>query len=205
MSIVDLTPEAQQPFHDSENEIHAVVNGELYDHEAIRNDLVQKGHHFNSHCDSEIVIALYKEHGFSFLRHLRGEFALCLYDSKAQIFISARDRYGIKPLYYTIHEGKLLVASEAKAFLPFGWQPEWDVQSIRENGWICDQRSLFQGVQKLRPGHYLTCTSLGTVEQRVYWDMDFKDKACAPTVHRVWLCFADIDCSTRLSAVPRMR
>ena len=68
------------------------------------------------------------------------------------------------------------VASEAKAFLPFGWQAEWDVQSIKDVGWLCDRRTIFQGVQKVLPGHYLTLTSFSTISQHKYWDLDFKDK-----------------------------
>jgi asparagine synthase (glutamine-hydrolysing) len=104
-----LNPEAEQPFHDTEGDVHAVVNGELYGYTEIREQLSAKGYKFRSKCDSEIAIYLYKEHGLSFLSHLRGEFSLCLYDSKAQLFIAACDRYAIKPLYYTIHEGNLLV------------------------------------------------------------------------------------------------
>jgi asparagine synthase (glutamine-hydrolysing) len=85
------------------------VNGELYGYTEIREQLSAKGYKFRSKCDSEIAIYLYKEHGLSFLSHLRGEFSLCLYDSKSQLFIAACDRYAIKPLYYTIHEGNLLV------------------------------------------------------------------------------------------------
>lgn len=199
LSIVDLSPQAEQPFHDHENVIHAVVSGEFYGYENIRESLIGKGHKFQSMCDSEIVVALYKEHGMSFLTHLRGEFALCLYDSKTQFFIAARDRYGIKPLFYTIHDGRLLLASEAKAFLPFGWEPEWDVQSLKEGGWMCDQRTLFQGVQKIRPGHYLTCTSFGAIEQRRYWDMDYKDKVGLEVLRRTpYLQILTGLCSTRL-------
>lgn len=144
---MDLTPNAQQPFHDEEGKIHAVVSGEFYDYEKIRDELVakNKGYTFQSRCDSEIIIALYKEYGVSFLSHLRGEFAFCLYDSKAHYFIAARDRYGVKPLFYTVHDGKLLIASEMKAFIPFGWQPEWDVQSLLDTGYISDTRTIFQG------------------------------------------------------------
>jgi asparagine synthase (glutamine-hydrolysing) len=110
LAIVDLTPEAEQPFHDTEGHIHAVVNGELYGHNEIREELRAKGYEFRSKCDSEIAIYLYKEHGLSFLAQLRGEFSLCLYDSKSQLFIAACDRYAIKPLYYTIHKGNLLVS-----------------------------------------------------------------------------------------------
>ena len=75
----------------------------------IRNELSLKGHQFRSKCDSEIAVTLYKEYGLSFLSHLRGEFSLCLYDSQSQLFVAACDRYAIKPLYYTIVDGKLLV------------------------------------------------------------------------------------------------
>ncbi|KAH7079477.1 hypothetical protein FB567DRAFT_571629 [Paraphoma chrysanthemicola] len=176
LAIVDLNPGAEQPFHDTEGFVHAVVNGELYGHNEIRDELSAKGYKFRSKCDSEIAIYLYKEHGLSFLSHLRGEFSLCLYDSKTQLFVAACDRYAIKPLYYTVHNGSLLVASEIKAFLPFGWQAEWDVQSIKDVGWLCDRRTLFQGVHAINPGHYVTLTSFGTIAQHKYWDLDFKDK-----------------------------
>ena len=110
LAIVDLNPEGEQPFHDIEGDVHAVVNGELYGYEAIRERLIAKGYQFKSKCDSEIAIYLYKEHGLSFLSHLRGEFSLVLYDSKSQMVIAGCDRYAIKPLYYTIHDGSLLVS-----------------------------------------------------------------------------------------------
>lgn len=194
LAIVDLNPEAEQPFHDADNNVHAVVNGELYGYEKIMEDLRAKGHTFRSKCDSEIAVALYKEHGISFLSHLRGEFSLCLYDSKTKIIIAACDRYAVKPLYYTIVEGKLLVwaytpklkqicslkttqiASEAKAFIPFQWKPEWDIQSIKDAGWLCDRRTIFNGVQKILPGHYLMVNSFSSISQHKYWDLDFNDK-----------------------------
>jgi len=134
-----------------DNTVHAVVNGELYDHDRIREDLKQRmGYKFKGRSDSEIVVALYKLYGMSFLRHLRGEFALCLYDSATKFFVAARDRYGIKPLFWTIQEGRLLLAAEAKAFLPLGWKPEWDVKSLLDGGWNHDTRTIFKGVSKVR-------------------------------------------------------
>jgi asparagine synthase (glutamine-hydrolysing) len=151
LAIVDLSPNGAQPFHDKEGSIHAVVNGELYDVDRIRADLIREtGYVFKGHSDCEIVVALYKQHGISFLRHLRGEFALCLYDSRAKYFVAARDRYGIKPLFWTFLEGRLLVASEAKAFLPLGWKPKWDVKCLMDDGWRHDQRTPFEGVNKVR-------------------------------------------------------
>ncbi|KAL6704416.1 hypothetical protein ACN47E_008268 [Coniothyrium glycines] len=176
LAIVDLNPEGEQPFHDSEGNIHAVVNGELYGYEAIRDQCARNGYKFKSNSDSEIALALYKEHGVSFLEHLRGEFSFCLYDSRSQLFLAGCDRYAIKPMYYTVLDGKLLIASEMKAFLPFGWKPEWDVQSIKDVGWLCDGRTIFKGVQKILPGHYLTFRSFTTISQHRYWDVEYKDK-----------------------------
>ena len=149
LSIIDLSPDGNQPFHDSEDEIHAVVNGELYDHERYRAELA-KEYKFKGQSDCEIVIALYKRYGLSLLPHLRGEFAFVLWDSKRQLLFAGRDRYGIKSLYYTVIGGRLLVATEMKSFLAFGWQPEWDVVSLVENGFMCDHRTFFKGVYKVR-------------------------------------------------------
>jgi asparagine synthase (glutamine-hydrolysing) len=177
LSINDLSPDGAQPFHDSTNRVHAVVNGELYDHDRIRSELQQQTSYiFKGRSDCEIVIALYLHHGLSFLSHLRGEFALCLCDERNQIFIAARDRYGIKPLFWTQVGGRLLVAAEAKAFLPFGWRPEWDVRSLREGGWNFDSRTLFKGVRKVKPGHYVIWRKDGEREEMPYWDIEFPDK-----------------------------
>lgn len=100
--------------------MHAVVNGELYGHDEIREDLKARGHKFKSKCDSEIAVYLYKEYGMSFLEHLRGEFSLCLWDEKVGLFVAACDRYAVKPLYYTVYEGNLLVSYRA-IWVKFEW------------------------------------------------------------------------------------
>jgi asparagine synthase (glutamine-hydrolysing) len=122
-----------------------VVNGELYGHESIRAELAAL-YNFKGNSDCEIVVALYLQYGIHFLSMLRGEFALCLYDAKRQLFFAARDRYGIKPLFWTVVDDRILVASEAKAFLSLGWKPEWDVRSIVEDGWLHGERTLFKRV-----------------------------------------------------------
>ncbi|GMF74218.1 unnamed protein product [Aspergillus oryzae] len=149
LSIVDLSSAGNQPFHDSEGAIHAVVNGELYDHEEHRTELAQE-YDFKSNSDCEIVIALYRHYGISFLNKLRGEFALVLYDANRKLFLTARDRYGIKSLYYTMVGNRLLVATEMKSFLPFGWKPEWDVTAIREGAWMNGSQMFFKGVQRVQ-------------------------------------------------------
>jgi asparagine synthase (glutamine-hydrolysing) len=89
-----------------------VVNGVIYGHEEIRADLDRDfGYKFKGHSDCEVVVALYKHYGHSFLNQLRVEFALCLYDETKELFVAVRDTYGIKPLFWTVVDGKLLVAS----------------------------------------------------------------------------------------------
>ena len=150
-----------------------VVNGELYGLSALLEEL---DYDFTSQSDSEIVIPLYLKYGAYFLTKLRGEFSLVLYDSRSKTLLAARDRYGVKPLFWTVVDGRLLIASEAKAFLPLGWKAEWDVPSILEDGWLNDERTLFRGVRQIRPGHYMTCSSFEYIQQRQYWDMEYPDK-----------------------------
>lgn len=91
----------------------------------------------------------YKHHGVDLFPWLRGEFAFVLYDKRRHLLFSARDRFGIKPLYYTLSSGRLLLASEAKAFSGLGWKPEWDLESIVNNGNLNDDRTIFKGVHKV--------------------------------------------------------
>ncbi|KAF2151719.1 asparagine synthase [Myriangium duriaei CBS 260.36] len=177
LAINDLSPDGAQPFHNSERTVHAVVNGEFYDYDNIRNELeINSGYKFRGHSDSELIIALYEFYGLNFVHYLRGEFACVLFDEAKQLFVAVRDRYGIKPLYWTVQGGRLLVAAEIKAFLPLGWKAEWDVRSLRDAGWNHDERTLFSGVAKIRPGHYLVCQSFSHIEQRQYWDQTYPDK-----------------------------
>ena len=157
LAINDLSPDGAQPFHDNEHTIHAVVNGEFYDYDSIRADLVSKtDYQFKGRSDSELIIALYKCHGLNFVHYLRGEFACVLFDEATQLFIAVRDRYGIKPLFWTLQEGRLLVAAEIKAFLPLGWKPEWDVKSLLDAGWNHDERTIFKDVAKVGSHPYRT-------------------------------------------------
>jgi len=150
LAINDLSPDGRQPLHDDKRTVHAVVNGEFYDYDNIRADLLSKySYKFVGHSDSELAIALYKYYGLNFVHHLRGEFAVVLYDEETQLFIAVRDRYGIKPLYWTVQEGRLLIAAEIKAFLPLGWKPEWDVKSLLDAGWNHDERTIFKDVTKV--------------------------------------------------------
>lgn len=182
LAINDLTPDGNQPIHSDDDVVHAVVNGEIYDHDRIREECRAKGYVFKGRSDSEVILALYKAFGAPrFLEHLRGEFAFVLYDETAGKVMLARDRFGIKPLLWTIvrqTDGgtRLLVAPEAKAFRPLGWKPQWDVGAIVDGGWMQDGRSLFRGVKKLPPGHSMEISRDGVMQIHQYWDADYKDK-----------------------------
>jgi asparagine synthase (glutamine-hydrolysing) len=179
LSINDLTPSGRQPLTSDDGNIHAVVNGEIYDQDRLRQLCAEKhGYKFSSESDSELVLALYKIFGApGFFKHLRGEFAFVLYDDRPgkRRVIAARDRFGIKPMVWTTVGDKILMASEAKAFLPLGWKAEWDVKSIATSGWQLDDRTLFKGVRKLLPGHWVEITNGGLKTYR-YWDAEYEDK-----------------------------
>ena len=145
-----MTPTGHQPFHNPQNIIHVVVNGEIYNHEQLRAEMIQKiGYNFGGTSDCETVVALYQYYGLSFLSKLNGEYAICIYDSVRKMFVAARDRSGVKPLYWTVLGNRLLVASEVKAFLPLNWKAEWDVASLVDGGWNTDFRTIFRGVHKV--------------------------------------------------------
>ncbi|KAJ7162392.1 putative asparagine synthase [Mycena filopes] len=179
LSIIDLAT-GQQPLSDEAQLIHCVVNGELYDHERIRAELEAQGYSFKTQSDSELVVQLYKRDGINLLFHLRGEFAFVLYDVERRFLFAARDRFGIKPLYYTISNSRVLFASEIKAFVGLGWKAEWDIDSIIHNGEVSDERTVFKGVQKLAAGHFALCTASGYIRTERYWDMAYPN-ACAPS------------------------
>lgn len=150
MQINDLSPTGDQPFQNSARTITAVVNGEIYNHQTLRKEVLEKTNYkFRGKSDCESVLALYELYGTSFLSRLNGEYALCIYDSRRQIVVAARDRSGVKPLFWTIIAGRLLLASEAKALMPLGWKPEWDVRSLRDAGWNTEDRTIFQGLKKV--------------------------------------------------------
>jgi len=111
-------------------------------------------HSFTSKSDSEMVIPLYKRYGVDFQSRLRDEFAVYVYDSRLKRLAIARDRLGIKPLFWTRLGGQIFIASEMKAFLELGWRPNWDVRSIRSEAWLYDDRTIFQGVKTILPGRY---------------------------------------------------
>lgn len=170
--------------HTANDKIHAVVNGEIYDYDDVLQHCISHGYRPVGRSDSELVLALYSIHGApEMFDHLRGEFAFVILDEREhkRKIVAGRDRFGVKPLFWTVQNDKVLFASEAKAFLGLGWVPEWDVQGIVTSGWLADERTLFKGVRKLLPGRWMELTDEYGLRIRQYWDPHYPDKVCLPS------------------------
>lgn len=161
--------------HHISGKFHIVVNGELYDYEKLRASDACRKYRFEGTSDCELVLALYDYYGLDFLQYLRGEFSLCLYDEEKELFIAVRDRYGIKPLFWTVQDGELWISAEIKGFLGLGWQAEWDVESIVNGDFQIRGETIFKGVRKVKPGHMLVMKD-GHAKEEQYWDSTYPDK-----------------------------
>jgi len=174
LSIIDLKT-GEQPLSNKDGSIRCVVNGELYGFQKIRKDLEKLGHSFKTESDSEILLHLYEEYGTQCLHHLRGEFAFILWDENSRTLFAARDRFGIKPLFYAFQDRKLYLASEIKALLAMGVQAEWDHEAFHQFNHLLtthQDRTLFKGVFQIPPGHFLL-SSENQNQLLKYWDFDY--------------------------------
>lgn len=164
-----------QPISSEDSRIHMIVNGEFYDFERIRSELQAKGYKFKTTGDSEIALHLYEEYGIDCLKHLRGEFALVIWDENKQQLFVARDRFGIKPIVYHLSNGSLHLASEAKALFAAGIAANWDQESFFHSAnmqYVLPDRTLFAGINQLPPGHFLVARGPNVTIER-YWDLDY--------------------------------
>lgn len=175
LSIIDIEG-GTQPLHNEDGTIHAVVNGEIYDFERIRSILQARGHRFTTLSDSEVLLHLYEESGIDALNEIRGEYAFIIWDERTNQIIAGRDRFGIKPLYYSFHNNSLYLGSEIKALLAAGVPAYWDEESYFTAchfGFIPLQgRSLFKDVFQVPPGHVLISSS-GNFKIQRYWDFEY--------------------------------
>lgn len=173
LSVIDLSTGAQ-PIANEDESLRIVVNGEFYDYERIRRELESRGHRFRTRTDSEIALHLYEEKGPAFLDDLRGEFAFALWDAARDTLIAARDRFGIKPLFYARSGDALILASEVKALFAAGVGAAWDRESVFHNLFLGQHqdRTLFEGVRQVPAGHYLLATRNALRIER-YWDADY--------------------------------
>jgi asparagine synthase (glutamine-hydrolysing) len=181
LSIIDLAG-GHQPIHNEDKTIWVVFNGEIFNYLELRAELITLGHHFYTQSDTEVIVHLYEQYGEKFVDHLNGQFAIALWDKKQQKLVLARDRTGIRPLFYTEAAGRFIFASEAKALFAL---PEvhraLDASALNQ---ICTYWSplaphtVFEGVKSLPPGHIMVIAN-GKTEINRYWDWDFSDVAPA--------------------------
>lgn len=181
LSIIDLKT-GDQPIASEDAQTRIVVNGEFYGYEAIQRELEASGHKLSTRSDSEIALHLYEERGAQCLQRLRGEFAFVLWDKKQRTLFAARDRFGIKPLFYAWHEDTLYLASEVKALFAAGIPARWDGESFyhRLTSAGPQDRTLFEGIRQIPPGHFMIATR---DELRIskYWDFNFpEERSAAP-------------------------
>jgi asparagine synthase (glutamine-hydrolysing) len=173
LSIIDLEGGAQ-PIGSEDRSVHVVCNGEIYNHKELRRELEGKGHSFRTRSDTEVIVHGYEEFGTDVLEHLNGMFALALWDSSRRRLFLARDRLGIKPLYYTETSSGIVFASELKAILQCpDVRTQLDPVALQQYfSWeyIPTPRTPFLSVQKLPPASYLLVNGLG-VSKHTYWQI----------------------------------
>ena len=157
LSIVDLAS-GQQPMLSAEGKLCLTFNGEIYDHLTTRARLEQAGHIYRTNSDTETILHLYEEQGERCVESLTGMFAFALWDRRDSSLLLARDRLGIKPLYYAVTDRELLFASEIKAILAAGFPPALNTAVLPEflaNRYVASSETFFRGIRKLLPGRTL--------------------------------------------------
>jgi asparagine synthase (glutamine-hydrolysing) len=174
LAVIDLSEAASQPMR-ADNGTTVVFNGEIYNYKEIRSALASQWS-FRSASDTECILAAYARYGDDCLAHFRGMFSIALWDEARQRLFCARDRFGIKPFYYTVADGKLYFASEAKALLPFLPEIATDTDALAEYltfQYAIGEKTLFKGIFQLLPGHALSVKD-GSVKVWRYWDVDYR-------------------------------
>ncbi|HYD03359.1 MAG TPA: asparagine synthase (glutamine-hydrolyzing) [Alphaproteobacteria bacterium] len=176
LSIIDLT-KGIYPLTNEAEDIFCIFNGEIYNFQELRRVLVIKGHKFKTNCDGETIVHAYEEYGEAFLERLNGMYAIALYDSKKKVLIIARDRIGIKPLYYyTGSDGKFAFSSEIKSILEIT-DVKREVNADALNNYLSLrynplEETFFKGIFRLKPGHYIKLdVETGKYDITKYWDI----------------------------------
>jgi asparagine synthase (glutamine-hydrolysing) len=201
LAIVDVAG-GQQPMTNEEGTAWITYNGEIYNHAALRPGLEAKGHRYQTRSDTETILHLYEEEGEPCVEQLQGMFAFALWDTTRRRLLLARDRLGIKPLYYTLTDRELLFASEIKAILAAGpIRPELDPLVLPEllaTRYVAGEGTFFRGIRKLQPGHTLTWSVPEGARTRRYWRLPV-----APDENAAGLRERAVDLEARLERVVR--
>jgi asparagine synthase (glutamine-hydrolysing) len=178
LSIIDLSG-GHQPLSNEDGSIWTVFNGEIYNYVELRERLLAKGHFFKTQSDTEVLVHLYEEYGEEMVRELRGMFAFAVWDDRNKRLLLARDRLGIKPLYYCLTERFLLFSSEIKAILADPEAPRDIAPDVVDRFltfyYVPGEETLLKSVSKLAPGHLMMIEN-GKTKIRQYWDLHFPDQ-----------------------------
>jgi asparagine synthase (glutamine-hydrolysing) len=179
LAILDLTAAGSQPMSTADGQIVVVYNGEIYNHLDLRFQLQERGYRFNSRTDTEVLLYGYREWGLDIIPKLNGMFAFALWDARERELILARDRYGIKPLYFWRNGREIVFASEIKTILQ---HPKYEIEINYEalNEYFTFQNlfrfhTLFRGIEMLAPAKILRIKKTGEIESHTYWDYNFID------------------------------
>jgi asparagine synthase (glutamine-hydrolysing) len=174
LSIVDLSPAGHQPMFSQDRSVAIVFNGEIYNHEVLHKEFERKGCRYRSRSDTESIINAYQEYGLDFVHKLLGMFAIAIWDEKSQRLVLARDRIGIKPLYYTFANGNFIFGSEIKAILQHpAVHREFNQEAL--DAYLTflispAPMTMFKNIYKLEPGHFMVIGKDGDIRKEQYWD-----------------------------------
>src|SRR5436309_2702886 len=175
LSIIDVAG-GHQPLSNENGTIWIVFNGEIYNHAELRMDLEQRGHRYRTNSDTETIVHLYEEYGRECVQHLRGMFAFAIWDRERSSLFVARDRLGIKPLYYRLTRESFVFGSEIKVILAHGGvRPSFHANALPEYlafGYLSGEATFYSGILKLMPGHWLEVNQSGELKMEQYWDLD---------------------------------
>ena len=179
LSIIDLSPQGHQPMSNEDDSVWITYNGEIYNFLELREELQQKGHHFRSRTDTEVIVHLWEEEGVRCVERLRGMFAFAIWDDRQKVLFLARDRLGKKPLFYAMLPDRFLFASEIKGILQDpDLHPEADLRALHyylTYQSVPSPYSAFRGINKLPPAHCLLVKDGAGVPRR-YWKLSYKEK-----------------------------
>jgi asparagine synthase (glutamine-hydrolysing) len=178
LSIIDISS-GKQPLYNEDNSVVVVYNGEIYNFPELMDELQAAGHTFRTHCDTEVIVHAWEQWGEACVERFRGMFAFALWDRNKNTLFMARDRLGIKPLYYSIlPDGNLIFGSELKSLMTYpGLGRNIDPHAVEDYfayGYVPEPKTIFQNTYKLSPGHSLTVRRGQPIpQQREYWDVPF--------------------------------
>jgi asparagine synthase (glutamine-hydrolysing) len=175
LAIVDVSSAGEQPMTNEDGSVWIAFNGEIYNHASLRPALERQGHRYRSRCDTETIVHQYEEDGDRVVEKLHGMFAFAIWDKKKQELLLARDRLGIKPLYYASTGSALVFGSEIKSLFASGClQAAFNEEVLPEflsTRFVSGDDTFFKGIRKLLPGHVLTWSKANGIRTRRYWQL----------------------------------